>query len=304
MKLNTKSKNELRKKIIEQLEKVPDGQRVQLDKDILNNLLFETVTIDKEKNIQVKLPVWSGTFLKKIDLSQVDFTNVSWFILCSNAYDEYDIYDIGFDSSAYEIIEKILSDNLYTIDYSGTNANIDLTKSFEAKYGDGVISVRDCNFSGIDFSHVNLDEFTKLDLVRTNIGETNLVIPSKIDLEACGSCFKGINLSSRTIDAHDNYFTGDCTDDRNILLNCDLRDTGICINLNPEQFKDTKWQTKLQIAINENWTGCYVNGKKVNSDKEKANYAQEKREEYEKMKEEIFHPVLQSIEEQTNHMKR
>ena len=81
MKLNKKDKDEFRNKIIELLKEVPEGQLVQIDKDILEGLLFETITVSEENNIQAKLPIWSGEFLSKIDLSQVDFTNVSWSLI-------------------------------------------------------------------------------------------------------------------------------------------------------------------------------------------------------------------------------
>ena len=81
MKLSTKSKDELRNLIEESVTNIPEDLKLQLDSKILEDLLFETITIDKEKGIILKLPVWSGNFLKKIDLSQVDFTNVSWAIL-------------------------------------------------------------------------------------------------------------------------------------------------------------------------------------------------------------------------------
>lgn len=41
-------------------------------------LLFDTYTCNKEKEIKIKLPVWSGEFLQKLDLSQVDFEDVFW----------------------------------------------------------------------------------------------------------------------------------------------------------------------------------------------------------------------------------
>ena len=86
MKLCTKSKNELRDFIEEKIIDFPENQKLQLDSKILEDLLFETITIDKEKGIILKLPVWSGNFLKKIDLSQVDFSNVSWAILSGLIY--------------------------------------------------------------------------------------------------------------------------------------------------------------------------------------------------------------------------
>lgn len=53
MKLNKQAKNELRTEIIKQLKKIPNNKKINLDKD----LLFEVITLDKEKNIKIKLPV-------------------------------------------------------------------------------------------------------------------------------------------------------------------------------------------------------------------------------------------------------
>lgn len=55
-------KRQIRSEIIEKLKNVPEGQRVKVEKTVLENLLFETVAIDDG---QLKLPVWSGDFLKK-----------------------------------------------------------------------------------------------------------------------------------------------------------------------------------------------------------------------------------------------
>ena len=109
MKLCTKSKNELRDFIEEKIIDFPENQKLQLDSKILEDLLFETITIDKEKGIILKLPVWSGNFLKKIDLSQVDFSNVSWAILNSNPNNicSMNINSITIDDRVYERISRI-----------------------------------------------------------------------------------------------------------------------------------------------------------------------------------------------------
>ena len=112
MQLNKQSKNELRKRIVEQLKEVPKGQKIKLDKELLEYLLFEVITLDKTTDTKVKLPIWSGEFLKKIDLSQVDFTNVSWCIL---DYKESD-YKIDFDDitisdkNIYDTIDIVRSE--------------------------------------------------------------------------------------------------------------------------------------------------------------------------------------------------
>ena len=42
---------------------------------MLESLLFEEIVVNKEKGIKLKVPVWSGEFLREIYLSEVDFTN-------------------------------------------------------------------------------------------------------------------------------------------------------------------------------------------------------------------------------------
>ena len=74
MKLNESAKKELRANIEEQLKQVPDGQRVHLDKELLEDLIFFK---GKNKDGRViKVPVWTGHFLRKIDLSEISFENV------------------------------------------------------------------------------------------------------------------------------------------------------------------------------------------------------------------------------------
>lgn len=311
MKLSNQGKNELRNHIVEQLNKVPNGQRVKLEKDLLEDLLFEVVTIDKEKEIKLKLPIWSGDFLKKIDLSEVDFSDVSWYILSSDIERGYwlepDVMTIP--DTVYERIDKIREDKIkngfglsngYAVAYDGTNANIDLTKSFEAKYTNN-IELTECNFEGLDFSHQDLTEIAVLGLYNTNISKTKLSIPSKIILYTLNSEFEGIDLSTRETDAI-SYFGDDIKN--NVFSNCNLKDTGIRINLNSDDFKDSRFKEKLQDAMEYNWVGCYVNGKKVLSNDEKEQMSVEKWNEYEKMKAEIFNSVTDSIEEQINHMKK
>lgn len=309
MKLNKSSKGALKAEIIEQLKKVPNGQRIQLDKDLLEDLLFEVVTIDKEKDIKVKLPIWSGDFLKRIDLSQVDFTNVSWCILDMHGLSNYRINFDGITVSddAHDQIKKIREDKIenglelsygFAITYDGTNANIDLTRSFEAIYGK-FIKLRECNFTGVDFSHQNLTGIQFLELNNSSISKTQLSIPSIVDLRALNSYFNEIDLSTRAVDAG-GYFMGDVYH----LAGCDLRNSGIHINLNGKYFKDGQYQKKIYTAMNDDWIGCYVNGKRVLSLEEKQAIAHQKREEYEKMKAEIFGSVTSSIEEQTGHMKK
>ena len=87
MKLNVESKNKLRAKIVEELKGVPADKKIKLDKDLLEFLLFDELEytviqeIDKPVTLKPRIPIWSGEFLRHIDLSEVDFSNVAWSIL-------------------------------------------------------------------------------------------------------------------------------------------------------------------------------------------------------------------------------
>ena len=307
-KLSTKSKDELRNLIEESVTNIPEDLKLQLDLKILEDLLFETITIDKAKGIIFKVPVWSGNFLKKIDLSQVDFTNVSWAILNSNPICSMNINSITIDNRVYEHISRIRKkiiekqknfQNKYITIYSGTNANIDLTKSYEALHK-GVIDIRACDFSGIDFSKTDLSEATEVYLNAVNISGTNLVIPSNVELLAYDSDLEGINLLSRTINASD-YFKYDIP---RTLPKCSLKNTGTNIILFPKDFRDDDWKAELNKAMNEDWIGCYVNGKKVLSNEEKRNIAQGQRKIYEKMIDDVSSYISKEIELQTSFTKK
>ncbi len=270
MKLSDKSKNELRERIIRLVNKVPYGQRVHLDKELLEDLLFEVIVLGEENNIILKLPVWSGEFLRKIDLSEVDFTNVSWNILgCEEDEVEFIINSSTKTTSNKSVIEKItkirtemrknyLDSRLgYIVDYSWTNANIDLTKSFEAIH-QHCISISECNFTGVDLSQLDLTEIENLYLTHSSIGKTNLSIPSNLDILGLKSSFEGIDLSSRTIYAGC-YLAKFEEED---LAYCNLCNTGINIDLSASDLT-SEYDCAIYMAMTHCWVGCYVNGKKV-----------------------------------------
>lgn len=310
MKLSYQDKKELRTKIEEQLQRVPEGQMVRLDKEILENLLFDVITVDKETGTKVKLPTWSGEFLKKIDLSQVDFSNVSWCFLDSRDYDfrnDIEIGDIKIPgNSIYDTINTIKIScgipekleklpNLFVVNYAGTNANIDLTKSFEAIHG-GFIEISGCDFTGLDFSHQDLTCIKEFLALYSSLSGTRLAIPSEIEMSAIKSSFDGIDLSSRTISAYGYFY-----EDTYSLSYCSLHNTGININLGANDSHDDE---ESQKAMNNDWVGCYVNGKKVLSREEKLAIAEQKNNEYQNYKQSILDSVSSSIDEQVGQIKR
>ena len=74
--LSKESRNRIRRVIIEQLKEVPEGERIKLDIKLLDNLIFFKY-YDKEIDTQIKIPIWTGEFLRKLDLSELSFENAN-----------------------------------------------------------------------------------------------------------------------------------------------------------------------------------------------------------------------------------
>ncbi len=299
MKLSNKDKNTLREMIITNLVDVPDGERIQLDKGLLEDLLFEVVTVNKKKGIRVKLPIWSGDFLKKIDLSQVDFGNVSWDMFSNNYY--HSLYETLTDSpNALNMISSIRNQcyaNGFLVNYAGTNARIDLGKSFEAIQF-GFISINHASFSKVDLSRQSFNGVKEIAIYNSDFSETGLYIPEKIDFRAKSCNFSDINLNKLVINA-DEYYQGHMQH----LPDCVLRNTGIniffykdCERRMPEQ--------KLRDLLHYDWIGCYIDGSLVrdttNLDRKSSS---DIKSEYDEMRNAAFNGVntaFQKVRERKN----
>ena len=217
MSLDIYERENLRKSVEEILEKSPEDQRVPISKNLLEQLLFEEVILNEEENIVIKLPVWSGEFLQKIDLSQVDFSNVSWSALYylakyKNFFDHMNPitdYICQFNkNNKFDNREVILNrlmkiENLERlfegrVNYSGTNANIDLSKSFEALHCD-MINVSGCEFKGckVVFSK-KLNNFNLNDCDFTN---STIKLPKVVKDTSVKECvFENCDLSESFFD--------------------------------------------------------------------------------------------------------
>lgn len=290
MGLNKQRKEELRKNILEQLKNVPEGSRIHLDKNLLEDLLFEKVVIVESKGLTVKLPVWSGEFLRKIDLSEINFKNVSWTL----SHDAY--YVEGSDKLSekeeLEAFEKLSENDRYTknknyiIDYSYTNANIDLTESFEFMF-DNNIAVDYCDFEGLNFGNQDLSKCKSIHLFKSNISNAKINIPSEIKLFASYSDLSNINLTGRSIDGvraifdEGGYNMGDCNlSNTGVEIDFDIIEYVNYIEKYKEEYENKKYNKKLVEAKNKNWVGCFVNGKKIEKhlSKEEKELEQRKKE--------------------------
>lgn len=339
MKLNTQGLNELRKKVEEQLLNVPDGQRVHIDKELLDDLIFFK---GKNKDGRViKVPVWTGQFLRKIDLSEISFENV--------------FFQIGYDDVGYSI-DKVMDaedvsrfvnigndrfpdyrvPGLNKIDFSYTNANIDFSKIC------GTVITR-CNFEGLDLSKANGECITHI--FESNFSNTNIKINfNHRNFIIKTSDFSNNDFSYITVDAK--WFNDE---DRDFHIYCsNFSDTGLKINYtstnippifyeaikkneelremfqnkNISEEKDKKRMKKYDAIISKyfkdywckyliseeikknHFNGCYINGKKVLPLEERQAIAQEKKAEYEKMKEDLIASTINSIEQQASGLSR
>lgn len=248
--MKQKEKNKLRRLLFKKLRSLPEGKMIRIDNDALQELLFDEIVLRKSKHdfpTIVKLPVWSGRFLRKLDLSQVDFTDVSWEILSNGDVDEFEI------SNRTRQRLKELSQKHPRVDYSYTNAHIDLSRSFESRTG-CYISISGCDFSSIDLD-TDIEGNNQLIIYNSNISKTGLVIPRNIELSCMYSNLSDINLSNRAVDGYENCMNRDGKN----LYGCDLYNTGIRIDLDMTKFKQTSSMKKLVNSVEEKWRGCNLN---------------------------------------------
>ena len=305
MKLNRKDKNKLRQIVRKKLRDVEQNHSVKLEKEILEELLFDEMAIGK--TLKVKLPVWSGAFLRKLDLSEVDFTGVSWHILTRSMekkyprfYRDYNLkkYEKELDKIKEEINNSIKQDGTnsdyipYMIDYSNTNAVIDLTKSFDALHGKRIYI--DSCFFNCDFSQLDLTDIDILGIFNSSLENTGLKIPSDTKLFASCSNLGQIDLSSRNIDGYQ-YLNGNIAH----LADCDLTNTGINIKIDKDTFKDVESETidLLGNVMEHEWDGCYINDK-LNTPAKSSIRKNKLLEEYKIMRNDIFETVIGKIDEQ------
>lgn len=194
-KLDLEKRNELRKKILKELENVPEGTRIKLDKKILDQLIFFKFKDPKTKE-QRKMPVWTGEFLRKLDLSELSFENAYLYAYVSNAYEDGKPQPIpaeGYkkiffadeniteeDSKAFREEytkcndEKILK-GLYAFDFSYTNIKPDFS-SIESADG-WTLCISGCNFEGVDLSKSNYENkyFGFCNMKNTKINQIKVI---------------------------------------------------------------------------------------------------------------------------------
>lgn len=164
MKLNYSDRCNLRDYLLNVLEDVPEDERVSLPNDLLDQLIFERAK--GYDGLLYKVPVWTGSFLKKLDLSNISFEKVLWN-RTSECLDEL------FSSDVQRRLE--LSYNihdykscLYDIDFSGTNVRINSFSNLST------CGMRNCNLEGVDLSdsEFTIDDGNDFDVFNVNFSKT------------------------------------------------------------------------------------------------------------------------------------
>lgn len=311
MKQSLKEKNELRKRVEEKLESVKEGERVHIDKEILEYLLFDIVESkdeyieDETEDVTLKLPVWSGPFLRKIDLSEVSFDNVCWSLINDR------MFRTGFASTFDELKEETIArlkqyelDKGKKVDYSYTNAQIDVSKSYEALRANcynvvvgvdfsgldikvGSLSFDDCNFNSAIIEINNQDvAFYRCDLSRANLNNNKNIKFLWYDED----------ISIEGLEDSEEFGEGYICND------CNLSYTGINILLDKEWYGATSEEHreggKMALAdyIRKGYLdGCYINGKLIHSREERIAEGQRRLQEHNEMKESLIENVLSGI---------
>lgn len=298
--LKEETKIELRKTIEEKLKSVPEGQRIHLEKDLLEELLFKSIKIERNDST-AKLPIWSGDFLRKIDLSEVSFEDVSWSILDQVDGNNYNLPWKSFVGSKNTITttEYQIIEGRNKINYSNTNAKIDFKSSWEYK-NIGQSSFYLCNFSGTNLSNNDIDEVALI--MDCNFSNTGIWL-TRQEFPVYRTSFSDNDLSNLEVKVDYNFLSKkiDLSNTRtniNYDINDIIKNADIFWDNESEEQKELYILKEINETIKEGfWDGCFVNGKLFFSDEDKKGV-------YEQYIQGIVQSTIGSIDEQIGRMKR
>ena len=252
MRMKEESKCEIRKLIEEELKLVSNARKVKLDTELLEELLFLKIRLGHGKCI--KLPIWSGDFLEKLDLSSVSFEDVSYTIL-------YDMYMGKIDPDIYHLVKDKINVGSSMVYYGNTNAKIDFRNSFEYKLYRDKIFIHGFNFTGTDLSNNKIDEV--FDIEQCYFENTGLKFVTLFNKSSARSSdFTGLDLSFYEVNVDDLVRNRSVFD-----KHCSIRYTGMKIS---GLSNDTEELDEFLERFNDGkFDGCYVNDVLVRSSVER-----------------------------------
>lgn len=125
MNLDNHLKKELRKIIECKVRRVPFGKRIKIDNELLEELIFEQDPCGAKG---VRVPIWTGKFLSKIDLSELSFDNVNF-----NANLFRNSRAFFTDTNAIINLDKLFNPGVVNcVDFSGTKVIGNLIASYDS----------------------------------------------------------------------------------------------------------------------------------------------------------------------------
>lgn len=227
MKLNTQYKVDLRNYVVGQIQglcqkgEFPEGTKIKLDTNLLEELLFE---VKKDVTGQeYKVIVWDMPGLDKIDLSEISFDDVDWKV-----------------------------DHLF--DLSNSNASINFESAYKGKNG---IAVSNVNFENVSLAEANanaIDSAHKCSFKGTNIELAPFTPTSKKRFTYCD--FTGENLKGSILSSFQ-VLAGEVGDSVDCFKGSTFIDTGI--NVDVADIKEH--QELISAMIREGrLRECFVNG--------------------------------------------
>ena len=166
IKLSEEKKQELRKEIYEKAKKVPEGQRIEIDNDILEELIFfKAKMLD---GTTFKIPIWTGDFLSKIDLSKLSFEGVRFDLpFCTEkTYNQLDDETKKHFTSNHFVVEEVKIEEFYFPPYLNNEGyvynlkeNDDNSNEYERKISALCSDEYAINFANTNINLTSLPEY-------------------------------------------------------------------------------------------------------------------------------------------------
>lgn len=259
--LSDNDKKILRNRIKEKTYMISYDKKLRIDKELLESLIFYT-RISKN-GILAKYPIWTGSFLQKIDLSEISFDNVVWNI--NEGYDErINIFGEYFETIPIDYLND--QNNKYEINLSKTNAHIDFSKSFDILEKKAGAFINSCNLSEINLENSNIEFVSFILNSDISYSNTKIDLNNHHNLSIYFSNLEGIDLSNNIFQSINLL-----NKDNNIpIYFCNLKNTKINIICN---FSNKSEEEKLlELIINGYLDGCYINGQIINNEIKKKVY--------------------------------
>lgn len=298
IKLNLEGRNEVRTLLVERLKdsNFSPENRVKLDDLVdLEEILFEKIVYtrkDGKKDI-IKLPVWFGSFLSKIDLSQVSFEDVSWSMLRPKSAKAYLLLDAENEEELEERFFYLQPGG--KINYENTNAVIYFSKSWEAKHtSNHTICIRNCDFSCTSLRN-NRSRYA-YNAYNSDFSFTEIDFPFNQDHRFVNCNLEELDFHNRIIKP-DELFT--------YFKECNLKNTDINILIDDPKSLNNELRKYIIEQIDSQFlNGCYINKKRIYGPSALFCKKDEVQKKYLKEKRQFLSDISQLIDDQSNQLSR